>query len=150
MKLQLVVALLGVALLVLAPMTGCEFKGHGNTAHYGIDPLEATEANFNELVLQSRQPVMVDCWADWCDWCTVLKPTVHELAADYQGRAVVAQLNTDEHVKVAQRYNVKAWPTLLFFKDGKLVDRVEGAAPKAELSAKLNALLVDSSVANSN
>lgn len=130
--------------LMLVPavlLTGCELE---QGVSRGIEPVVVTEANFDQVVLGSSKPVMVDCWADWCGWCKVLKPTVHELAADYEGRAVVAQLDTDANREIARRYGVEALPTLLFFKDGQLVDKVEGAKGKAELSSRLAALLDNS------
>jgi thioredoxin 1 len=139
---------LAIVLLGLAVLTGCEFSfgpPRGEHGGYGIDPVEVTDANFEEVVLGSEQPVMVDCWADWCTWCDVLKPTVHELAADYKGRAVVAQVDTDANQAFTKKYKIEAWPTLLFFKDGELVERVEGVADKSDLAAKLDALLRDSS-----
>jgi thioredoxin 1 len=147
MKRRWAITLLGVALLA-----GCnfEFEGADAAGGYGIDPLVATEANFDEVVLSSSKPVMVDVWAEWCGPCAMLKPTVHELAADYEGRVVVAQLDTDANMKLAERYRVEALPTLLFFKGGELVDRIIGAADKEEIATKLDALLTDSSVASSN
>lgn len=147
MKRRLALALFGLALL-----TGCEFSLDEPTASsgYGIDPVAATDANFDQLVLGASKPVMVDCYADWCGPCQMLKPTVHELAADYEGRAIVAQLDVDVAPKISQRYEISSIPTLLFFKDGKLVDQVVGYTEKAELADKLDKLLNDSSVASTN
>ncbi|MEQ8791288.1 MAG: thioredoxin [Pirellulaceae bacterium] len=131
-----------------ALLTGCEFEmGAPHGGGYGVDPVVVTDANFDQVVLGSSQPVMVDFWADWCGPCRNLKPTIHELAADFQGQAVVAQLDTDENTQIAERYQVTALPTLLFFKNGQLVDTLVGYREKDELSSKLAALVGDASAA---
>lgn len=142
-------AMAGTLLLLV----GCDFEvgtptgdEHGG-ANGGIEPVVVTDANFDQVVLQSSQPVMVDLWASWCGPCMMLKPTVHELAADFEGRAVVAQLDFDANQEIASRYEVSSIPTLLFFKDGELVDRLVGVRDKSELSSKLTALVGESKVA---
>lgn len=99
-----------------------------------------TDANFAET-LNTDQPVMVDFWATWCGPCRAIAPVVEEIAAEYEGKAVIGKCNVDECEDVPVKYGIMSIPTLLFFKNGELVDRLVGAAPKASIVAKLNALL---------
>lgn len=138
--------------LVCLLLAGCDFEvgapgDDGNVGGHGIEPVVVTDANFDQLVLGNSKPVMVDFWAEWCGPCMMLKPTVHELAADFEGRAVVAQLDVDDNPEIAIRYEVSAIPTLLFFKNGELVERVEGLRDKTVLSSKLAGLVDDTNVA---
>lgn len=103
--------------------------------------LQLTDASFKKEVLEASQPVLVDLWAPWCGPCRMLGPIVEELAQEYAGRAVVGKLNTDENADTAAAYRVSAIPTLLFFKDGKLVEQLVGVQPKAAIKAKLDSLL---------
>ena len=103
--------------------------------------IELTEANFDQQVLESKEPVLVDFWADWCGPCHVVAPVIEQLAADFAGRAKVGKVNVDQAQDLAQRYEVRAIPTLLFFQDGKVVRRRTGAAPRKTLEADLNELL---------
>ena len=106
-----------------------------------------TEDNFEKEVLQSNQPVLVDFWAEWCPPCRIIGPLVEELAADFEGAARVSKLDVDANPKVAAQYDVRSIPTLLFFQDGKVVDRLTGVVPKEELADKLSALLGKTNVA---
>ena len=99
------------------------------------------EKNFDKEVLTSELPVMVDFWAVWCGPCKVLSPLVAELAKEYEGKLKVGKVNVDENNQLAQKYNVMSIPTLKFFKNGKLVSELIGAAPKATIVAQLNAIL---------
>ena len=100
----------------------------------------ATDANFAEL-LNTDQPVLVDFWATWCGPCKAITPIVEEIAAEYEGKAVVAKCNVDECDDVPMEYGIRSIPTLLFFKEGKLVDRHVGVISKADLAAKFDALM---------
>jgi len=95
-----------------------------------------TQANFTEEVAGSDTPVLVDFWAEWCGPCRMVGPIVDQLAAEYAGKAKVTKLDVDSNQKTAMKYNVRSIPTILFFKDGKLVDQVVGAVPRPALEAK--------------
>ena len=103
--------------------------------------VEITDANFEELVLNSDQPVMVDFWAEWCGPCKMVGPIVEELANDYDGKAVVGKLDVDSNPAVSSKFGVRSIPTLLFFKNGEVVDKQVGYVPKNVLSQKLESSL---------
>tara|TARA_B100000795_G_scaffold36550_1_gene24094 strand:+ start:8381 stop:8698 length:318 start_codon:yes stop_codon:yes gene_type:complete len=103
--------------------------------------LEITSANFEELVLKSDKPVLVDFWAEWCGPCRMVGPIVDELHSDYDGKAVVGKVNVDDQQEIAAQYGIRNIPTILFFKNGEMVDKNVGVAPKADLAKKIDALI---------
>jgi thioredoxin 1 len=103
--------------------------------------LEATDSNFDELVLKSDKPVIVDFWAEWCGPCRMVTPIVEEVGADYDGRIIVAQLDVDSNPGITSRYGIRNIPTILFFKDGDIADKQVGAVPKSTIVKKLEGLL---------
>lgn len=100
-----------------------------------------TDATFKTEVLESPIPVLVDLSAQWCGPCRALAPVVEELAREFEGRAVVGTMDTDENPRTPAEFRVSAIPTLLFVKGGKVVDAMVGAQPKAQIKARLEALL---------
>jgi len=101
--------------------------------------VEINDANFEELVLKSSVPVLVDFWAEWCGPCRMVGPVVDELHKEYEGKALVGKVNVDFNPKIATDYGIMSIPALLYFKDGKLVDKQVGAVPKHILAGKLDA-----------
>ena len=102
--------------------------------------LEITDENFEELVLKSDKPVMVDFFASWCGPCKVLGPIVDELANDYGEKAVIGKMNVETNALTPMKYGIRNIPTILFFKDGEIVDKQVGMLPKQVLSQKIDAL----------
>jgi len=105
------------------------------------DVMKVDEATWDQEVLKANGLVLVDFWAVWCGPCQMVAPIVEELAAEYAGRLKVVKLNTDENPGIAGRYRIMGIPTLMFFRDGQVVDQLVGAVPKAQLKAKIDALL---------
>jgi thioredoxin 1 len=105
--------------------------------------LEITDQNFEDVVLKSDKPVLVDFWAEWCGPCRMVGPVVEELAKEYEGKAVVGKVNVDQNSFISSNYGIRNIPTLLYFKNGILVDRQVGVVPKSALAAKLDAQLQD-------
>ena len=103
--------------------------------------LEATDGNFDELVLKSDKPVIVDFWAEWCGPCRMVGPIVEEVGVDYEGKAVVAKVDVDSNPGITAKYGIRNIPTILFFKNGEVADKQVGAVPKSTLVSKLDALL---------
>ncbi len=103
--------------------------------------INLTDSNFKEVVLDSKLPVLVDFWATWCGPCRMVAPIVEELAKEYEGRAVVAKCNVDEAQETPVNYGIRNIPTLLFFKNGELKDKMVGSNTKDAIEAKLKALL---------
>ncbi|MCA9669842.1 MAG: thioredoxin [Myxococcales bacterium] len=104
--------------------------------------IEIESDSFEAKVLNAEQPVLVDFWAEWCAPCRMVAPMIEQVARDYEGRAVVAKVDVDSNQEIAQRYGIRAIPTLLFFHKGEVVDRVVGMpAGSKVLSDKLDGLL---------
>lgn len=104
-------------------------------------PVVVTDDNFAAEVEQQAGVTVVDFWATWCGPCRMIAPILDQLAADYDGRVKVTKLDVDANQRTAARFQVRSIPTLLFFKDGKLVDQLIGAVPKPQLAAKFDSYL---------
>lgn len=103
--------------------------------------LEFTDTNFEELVIKSDKPVIVDFWAVWCGPCRIVGPVVQEVGDEYAEKAVVGKLDVDHNPEAARKYGIRNIPTILYFKGGEVVDKQVGAVPKQVLIDKLEALL---------
>lgn len=103
--------------------------------------IELTDANFEELVVKSGKPAMVDFWAEWCGPCRMIGPFVKEMAEEYEGRAIIGKVDVDSCTGVAAKYGIRNIPTVLFFKNGEVADKQVGAVPKKVLVEKLEKLL---------
>ena len=103
--------------------------------------VDVTDSNFEEEVLNSDQPVLVDFWAEWCGPCRMVGPIVDELAKEYDGKVVMAKMDVDSNPDTSVKFGIRNIPTILFFKNGEVADKQVGAVPKATLASKLEALL---------
>ncbi|KAF5028947.1 Thioredoxin 1 [bioreactor metagenome] len=103
--------------------------------------IAVNDSNFNEIVIKSDKPVLVDFWAPWCGPCRVIAPIVEELAAEYEGKAVIAKCDVDNSSEVPVKFGIRNIPTLLFFKNGEVVDKIVGSTSKANIIAKINSLI---------
>ena len=102
--------------------------------------IELNDANFDEIVLKSEKPVMVDFWAEWCGPCRMVSPIVSEIANEYKEKAVIGKLDVNSNPGVSAKYGIRSIPTILFFKNGELANKQVGAVPKSNLVSKLKAL----------
>ncbi len=103
--------------------------------------VEITDANFEELVLKSNVPVVVDFWAEWCGPCRMIGPIIEEMSGEYDGKAVIGKVNVDQNPGVSAQFGIRNIPTVLFVKNGEIADKVVGAVPKQQLTSKLDAIL---------
>ena len=102
---------------------------------------QISDSQFETEVLKANGLVLVDFWAEWCGPCRAIAPSVHELAEEYEGKVIIGKYNVDDDADLSAEYSIRNIPTLLFFKEGKLVDKHVGSASKADLEAKIKALL---------
>ena len=102
---------------------------------------EFTDDNFDEVVLKSDKPVLVDFWAEWCGPCRMVGPLVEEIANEYKGKFLVGKVNVDHNAAISAKYGIRNIPTILFIKNGEVVDKVVGAASKTALVDKVEAHL---------
>jgi thioredoxin 1 len=112
-----------------------------------MKPIEINDSNFDNEVLASQMPVLVDFWAPWCAPCRMVAPVLEEIAEEYSGRIKVVKVNTDENT-AAMKYHIRSIPTLLLFKNGEVVDQIIGAVPKKQIIEKLNYFSYDASMLN--
>ena len=105
------------------------------------EPIHITDAEFEEKVLKSATPVVVDFWAPWCGPCKMIAPALEDIAKEQGGKVVIAKVNTDDHSKWAAQYDVQGIPTMLFVVNGQVVDRMVGAAPAPVIKQRLEAAL---------
>ncbi|MBQ0151701.1 MAG: thioredoxin [Chryseobacterium sp.] len=103
--------------------------------------LEITDSSFQEMVLNSDKPVLVDFWAVWCGPCRTLGPIIEDVAADFEGKAVVGKVDVDNNQEVSMKYGIRNIPTVLIFKNGEVVDKLVGVSPKEVIAEKLSAHL---------
>ena len=102
--------------------------------------LEFNDSNIKEII-ESGKPVVIDLWAEWCGPCRLIGPLIEELAEEYAGKVEIGKMNVDENSDTPNEFGVRNIPTVLFFKDGKLADKVVGAVPKAKLQEKIQSIL---------
>jgi thioredoxin 1 len=103
--------------------------------------LELTDSNFEEIVLKSDKPVLVDFWAEWCGPCRMVGPVIDELSEDFEGKAIIGKLDVDSNQISAAKYGVRSIPTVLLFKDGEMISRQVGVAPKQTYEDVINSAI---------
>ncbi len=103
--------------------------------------LEFTDSNFDKLVINSDKPVIVDFWAEWCGPCRMVGPIIQEIGVNYEGKAIVGKVDVDSNPGISAKYGIRNIPTILFFKNGEIVDKQVGSVPKQVFINKLEAIL---------
>lgn len=103
-----------------------------------MHPVEITDANFEQEVIKSEIPVLLDFWAVWCGPCKMIAPFVEEISGEYDGKVKVGKVDVDNNPQISMQYGIRSIPTLLVFKDGKIVDQIIGAVPKNSITSKLD------------
>jgi thioredoxin 1 len=103
--------------------------------------VELTDSNFSEVVMNSDKPVVVDFWAAWCGPCRMVGPLIEEMHNEYAGKAVIGKVDVDQNPNISGQFGIRSIPTILFIKNGQVVDKVVGAVPKGTLKQKLDAIL---------
>lgn len=106
-----------------------------------IKPIEVTEENFEAEVINSKIPTIVDFWAVWCGPCKVIAPYLEEIASEYSGKVKIAKVDVDNNQAIAAKYGIRSIPTVMFFKNGRMVDQVIGAYPKSHFEEKIGNLI---------
>lgn len=102
---------------------------------------EVNESNFDEIVLKSDKPVLVDLWAEWCGPCKMIHPIMEEMATEFEGKAIMTSMDVEANSNLTAKYRIRNIPTVLFFKNGEVVDKQVGAVPKAKFISRLEPLL---------
>lgn len=103
--------------------------------------LEITDSNFDQQVLKSELPVLVDFWAQWCGPCVAMSPVIEELSKEYEGKAIIGKMDVDNNPNISLEFGIRNIPTLLIFKNGVIADKIVGAVPKSVLKSKLEGAL---------